>query len=219
MKLQGLKKIAGASATVLLLGAQGLLAQEIAYISSASGYMLHQSGNIAVTAAWNGQRPITGFSGYGQININGSCLTGRTGGQPLTWERCSRGDRAQVWGYSNGRLNNELGWCADVEGNRAGANVRILAWQCSNAVNQRWKRHDLVSRSNAVNGIRDPNLRTAVDNFIATSQPGQMMPLTGAQASQLPSNLIGLDGASLISAGGLGLISAGGLGLIARSRN
>ena len=218
MGLYGLKKIASAAAAAFLFGAQGLLAQEIAYLSSASGYMLHQSGNVAVTANWNGQRPISGFSGYGQIRMNDRCLAGRNGGQPLTWEGCARGDRAQVWGFSNGRLNNELGWCADVEGNRSGAGVRVLAWQCSGAINQRWKRHDVVSASNIVNGIRDANTRTVVDNFARTAQPGQTLRLTGAQASQLPAGLIGLDGASLIGLDGASLISAGGLGFVAKGR-
>src|SRR5690349_17510188 len=59
---------------------------EIAYISSSNGYMLHKSGNQAVTANWQGQAPIQGFSGYGMINIGGTCLTGKAADQPLTWE-------------------------------------------------------------------------------------------------------------------------------------
>lgn len=218
MRLRGIRKLAGAAGAALLLGTQSLLAQEIAYLSSASGYMLHQSGNIAVMAIWNGQRPITGFSGYGQIRMNDRCLAGRNGGQPLTWEGCARGDRAQIWGFSNGRLNNELGWCADVEGNRGGSGVRVLAWQCSGAINQRWKRHDVVSGAQVVSRIREPNTRAQVDNFARTAQPGQALRLSAAQASQLPAELIGLDGATLIGLDGATLISAGGQNFVAKGR-
>eukprot|EP01031_Cornospumella_fuschlensis_P049026 gene49026-60016_t len=76
-------------------------AQSIAYISSASGYMLHMSGNTAVTANWSGQSPISGFTGYGQIQMNGRCLTGRNGNQPLTWEGCNGSDRSQKWSLQN----------------------------------------------------------------------------------------------------------------------
>src|SRR4051794_41140280 len=88
----------------------------IAYISSSSGYMLHKSGNQAVTANWQGQPSIQGFSGYGTINVGGTCLTGKTADQPLTWEAC-RGDASQKWSLSGGKLNNEGEWCADVKGN------------------------------------------------------------------------------------------------------
>ncbi len=93
-------------------------AQSVGYISSSSGYMLHMSGSTAVTANWSGQAPISGFTGYGQIKMNGRCLTGKNGNQPLTWEGCNSSERAQKWSLQNRTLRNEGGWCADVEGGR-----------------------------------------------------------------------------------------------------
>ncbi len=52
-----------------LIGALAYAA-DIAYISSSSGFMLHNSGG-GVTANWQGQARISGFGGYGQINISG----------------------------------------------------------------------------------------------------------------------------------------------------
>ena len=212
--------LAASSALCLIFGAGGnLLAQsavnqDIGYLSSSSGYMLHRSGNLAVTANWSGQRPINGFRGYGPIMMDGLCLTGRNGNQPLTWENCSRNDKAQIWGFNGGRLNNELGWCADVEGNRGGAGVRVLAWKCSGATNQRWKAHRVISGGNVLSRIGDPSTRAAVDSFLRSSGPGQTLRLNSSQARNLPASLIGLDGATLIGLDGATLISAGGMNLI-----
>jgi len=186
-------------------------AQAILYLSSGAGYMLHRSGNTAVTANWRGQAPISGFAGYGAIRMDNQCLTGKSGNQPLQWETCRRGDKAQTWGYSNGRLNNELGWCADVEGNRNGAGVRVMAWSCSGASNQRWKAHRPVSLQSVLAQVRDPSTRQAIEAGARSARPGQPLPLTPAQQQQLPASLIQATGGSLIGLDGATLISAGGL--------
>lgn len=186
-------------------------AQSIVYLSSSSGYMLHRNGNTAVTADWRGQAPISGYSGYGAIRMDNLCLTGRNGNQPLSWESCRQGDKSQTWGYRNGRLNNELGWCADVEGNRRGAGVRVMAWSCSGAVNQTWKVHRPVSLSSVLPQVRDPAARQAIENSARSARPGQPLPLTPAQLQQLPPGLIQATGGSLIGLDGATLIGAGGL--------
>jgi hypothetical protein len=197
-------------AGALLLHVSAASAQPIQYLSSSSGYMLHRNGNTAVTANWSGQAPINGFSGYGAVRMDGLCLTGRNGNQPLQWETCKSADKAQVWGYSNGRLNNELGWCADVEGNRGGAGVRVLAWRCSGASNQTWKVHRLVPAAEVLSRVSNAEMRRSIETQLKNAVPGQAMKLTQDQLRSIPRDaLIGLDGATLISAGGLGFVSSG----------
>lgn len=184
-------------------------ASEIAHISSSSGYVLDDGGGAAVTAAWKGQRPLAGFSGYGQVRLNNRCLsTNGPAGQQLRWDTCRSGDKAQVWALNNRQLNNELGWCADVEGNRQGAGVRVLAWQCSRAVNQQFKAHVAVSAQTAAARIADHNVRQIFLQTAQTAKPGSVIsPQTG--------RLIGVDGGSLIAAGGMNLVVTSNGNLIA----
>ena len=196
---------------VVAMTAGMVQAQEIPYISSSSGYMLNASGGGAVTADWKGQAPIQGFTGYGQVKTNGSCLTGRDGQQQLRWESCKSGDKAQIWALSNGRLNNELGWCADVEGNRSGPGVRVLAWKCSGAINQQWSGAKTVSANDYLNKIQDRSVRDALSAKIRSANPGSRIQLTDKESSALiaagglnlmskssgSGSLIGLDGANL----------------------
>ena len=201
----------GLSLTVHHAGAQNA----VQYLSSSTGFVLHRSGNTAVVSQWQGQKPIARFSGYGQISMDNLCLTGNNGEKPLTWEAC-RNDPGQRWGLENGRLRNERGWCADLEGGRGGANVRVVAWKCNGQGNQMWKPHYAISSSNYVSKIPDPNIRQTLNTKIGNASAGQVIPLTQPEKNALiaagASDLIGLDGATLISAGGRGLISAGGLG-------
>lgn len=179
-------------------------AQDIPYIGSSSGYVLHSNGGGAVVANWNGQAPIQGFTGYGQIRMDGLCLTGRNGQQQLRWESCKGGDKSQIWAISNKRLNNELGWCADVEGNRQGPNVRVLAWQCSGAINQQWNDFRAVSLQSVLSRITDATIRAGIEAKIRNARPGFKVQLTERES------------AAIIAAGGLNLIAAGGQNLVGR---
>lgn len=201
--------------TLAALGAACGLAQarEIAHISSSSGFVLDDSGGAAVTAAWRGQRALSGFSGYGQVRLNNRCLsTNGPAGQQLRWDTCRSGDKAQVWALNNKQLNNELGWCADVEGNRQGAGVRVLAWQCSRAINQQFKAHEVESIQAVASRIADPNVRQAFTQTAQSARPGSVISLQNGR-------LIGMDGATLVTDRAAGvivgnsskLIAAGGL--------
>jgi hypothetical protein len=199
---------AGLAALTLAVGT-AVSAQEIGYVSSASGYLIHDSGGAAVTANWAGQAPISGFTGYGAIRVNGRCLTANgPAGQPVRWDSCRRGEKAQIWALANRRLNNELGWCADVEGNRGGAGVRVVAWACSGAVNQQFKGHPIVSAQSAASRISDPQVRQTFLQTAQTARPGAAISLTTGR-------LVGPDGGTLIGAGGLNMIAAGNGNLIA----
>ncbi|MFM7545178.1 MAG: ricin-type beta-trefoil lectin domain protein [Synechococcales cyanobacterium] len=182
----------------------------IGYLSSSTGFVLHRSGNTAVVSQWQVQKPIEGFTGYGQIKMDGFCLTGNTGNRPLTWETCWTNDPGQRWAFDNGRLRNERGWCADLEGGRRGANVPVVAWNCSGAGNQVWKAHYPVNLRSTIARIPDPLMRQQVNRKLIAAPPGTQVIFTVSEKKALESvGLIRLDGASLISAGGLGVISLG----------
>lgn len=198
------------TAAIALAALAGAAQAQIAYISSASGYMLNASGSTAVTADWRGQPPIQGFGGYGNIQMGGRCLTGRTGGQPLTWEGCNGADKAQRWALGGGKLNNELGWCADVEGNRGGAGVRVLAWQCGGQVNQRWRSHRALTVQQAAAGIANPAARAAFERNAASAPPGSVISgATGQIVGAGAGNIVGAGAGNLVSIGGGNVVAAG----------
>lgn len=194
-----------AAAAAFALAACAAHASEVAYIASSGGYMLHNQGGAAATRDWDGAAAIQGFSGYGAIRVDGQCLTGSASGQPLRWESCRAGDKGQVWKLSSGKLNNELGWCADVQGGRSGAGVPVVAWQCSGAPNQQWKALGKVpAQDYAARHIKDPSIRGA---FIGTAQSAK----PGTVISTATGRVVSAGGANVVSAGGANVVSAGGL--------
>lgn len=187
----------------------------IQYLSSSTGYVLNRAGNnTAMVTQWQGQKPIAQFNGYGEIKMDGYCLTGNAGNKVLTWEDCRTNDPGQKWGFERGRLRNERGWCADLEGGRSGANVAVLAWKCTGAGNQVWKAHYAVAASSIFPKITDQGIRQQLNMKVAAAPAGQRISLTPAEKKALVaaggSGLIGLDGATLISAGGQNLIGLDG---------
>lgn len=207
------RMIARLAAAALALTGLAAHAADIAYIASSGGYMLHDQGGAAATRDWDGGSSIQGFSGYGAIRVDGRCLTGNAGGQPLRWESCRAGDKGQIWKLSSGRLNNGLGWCADVQGGRGGAGVPVLAWQCSGAANQQWKAlgkepaQDFASRR-----IQDPAVRGTFIGTAQSARPGTVISLaTGRVVSAGGANVVSAGGANVVSAGGGNVVSAGGL--------
>lgn len=199
----------GAAALALACTAMAARA-DIAYIVTWRGHMLHMSGNTAVTADWRGQPPIQGFSGYGRIQMNGRCLTGRQQRQPLTWEGCSN-DKAQVWKLAGGQLNNELGHCADVEGMNMGANARVIAWSCSRGPNQKFTANHSRPAQQVAARISNPAVR---DRFLATARsaaPGTLISTsTGQAVAPGGGNVISTGGGNVIAVGGGNVISTGG---------
>lgn len=183
----------------------------VAYISSSSGYMLHMSGNTAVTANWSGQAPINGFTGYGQIQMSNRCLTGRTGNQPLTWEACNGSDRSQKWSLENRTLKNEGGWCADVEGGRGGAGARVMAWNCNGQGNQKWGSHVAENYRTVAARISNPAIRATFERNASNAAPGAVISsTTGALVSPGGGSLVAAGGGNLVAAGGGNLVAAGG---------
>ncbi|MFZ2220757.1 MAG: ricin-type beta-trefoil lectin domain protein [Rhodoferax sp.] len=198
-----------AAALVLATGAAA--ANNVAYISSSSGYMLHNSAGNAVTADWRGQAPLQGFSGYGQIQLSGQCLTGRSSGQPLRWEGCVSGEKAQIWKLSGSRLNNEINLCADVEGGRGGAGVRVLAWQCKGGSNQYWRAHTAVTVESVANGISNTTVRNTFLNTARSASPGTVISTqTGQVVAAGGANAVAAGGANVVAAGGGNVVAAGG---------
>ena len=143
------------------------------------------------------------------MRLNNRCLsTNGPAGQQLRWDTCRNGDKAQIWALNNRQLNNELGWCADVEGNPLGAGMRVLAWQCSRAVNQQFKAHRTETAQSVAARIANPNVRQAFLQSAQAARPGTAISLQTGQ-------LIGQDPASLIAAGGMNMVATGNGNLIA----
>lgn len=204
-------RLAALLASFLMLSATAMAA-DVGYISSSSGYMLHMSGNTAVTANWSGQSAISGFSGYGHIKMNNRCLTGRNGNQPLTWEGCNSSDTAQKWSLQNRTLRNEGGWCADVEGNRGGAGVRVMAWNCNaQASNQRWNRHNIESYKSVAARISNPTVKAKFERNAAGASAGQIVSTTtGNMVAAGGGNMVAAGGGNMVAAGGGNMVAAGG---------
>lgn len=191
----------------LALASHSAFAQ-ISYISTSGGYMVHASGSTAVTANWQGQAPIQGFGGYGQITVNGNCLTQHNEGQPLTWEAC-RNDKSQRWSLSGGKLNNENGWCADVQGNRGGAGVPVIAWKCSGAANQQFKAHRIQSAASV--NIADPQIKAKFVQAAQTAAPGTIISTTTGQiVAQGGGNIVAQGGGNIVAQGGGNIVAQGG---------
>ncbi|TFW13761.1 hypothetical protein E4L96_19305 [Massilia arenosa] len=189
-------------------------AADIAYISSSGGYLLHGSGG-AVLADWRGQAPIA-FSGYGQIKQGSQCLTGATGGKQLRWDGCRIGDKGQIWALHGTKLNNELGWCADVERGNQAAGTRVLAWQCNGGSNQQWRGLGLRPAQSVAAGISNPALRAKFLAAVNGASPGQVISMASGQVVAAGgANAVAAGGANAVAAGGANVIAAGGGNVVA----
>ena len=197
-------------ATALTVASFAASAQGIAYISSSSGYMIHNSGGTALTANWQGQAPIQGFGGYGPIRINGQCLAGHQQGQPLRWEGCQQGNKSQIWSLNGGRLKNEGGWCADVEGNRSGAGVRVIAYQCSSGDNQRFRAHRVESSQTVAGRIASPEVKKVFLQTAQNAEPGTRISLKSGKVISNDGATVIASSSAVIAAGGGNVIAAGG---------
>jgi hypothetical protein len=144
------------SGLLLLLAGAATARAGVGYIV-AGAQVLHAAGEAAVVAPWRGQAPIQGFGGYGRIHADGACLTAGAPGQPLRWEGCRGGDKAQVWKLAAGRLSNERGQCAQREAH--GVGVRVLAAACNGVPEQRWSSWSSMPARRAAARMRDPQRR------------------------------------------------------------
>lgn len=190
---------------VLIAASHSAAAASIAYIASSGGYMLHGSGG-ATLAKWQGQAPIS-FSGYGQIKQGGNCLSGSAGGQQLRWEGCRSGDKGQIWALNGSKLNNELGFCADVERGHQAAGTRVLAYQCNGGSNQQWRGLAAQSGQSVASGISNVAARNTFLNSLKSAP-------AGAQISTATGQVIApgsATGGYVVSAGGGNVVAAGGL--------
>lgn len=197
-------------ATLALMAASHTAAAaNIAYISSSGGYMLHGSGG-ATLANWQGQAPIS-FSGYGQIKQGGQCLGGSAGGQQLKWEGCRSGDKGQIWALNGSKLNNELGFCADVERGNQAAGTRVLAYQCNGGSNQKWRGHAAESAQSMAGRIPNPAVRDKFINTANSARPGTIISLaTGQAVAAGGANVVAAGGGNVVAAGGGNVVAAGG---------
>jgi hypothetical protein len=184
----------------------------IAFISSVhSGYLLGNSGGVGAAVPWSPQHAVQGFGGYGQIQTQGQCLTGKQSGQPLRWEGCRGGDKSQVWALHGTKLSNELGFCADVEGGNRAAGARLVAWSCSGAANQQWRAHGAAQPANSLQALVPSAARAEFARNAQTAAPGSVISLsTGKVVAAGGANAVAAGGGNVIAAGGGNVIAAGG---------
>lgn len=148
----------------------------IGYVASAKGLVLQVRDGVAVMAPWRGESPIQGFSGYGQVHANGLCLAAYAADEPLRWEGCRFGDRAQVWKFTNQRLGNELEVCAQRQ--HEGDQARVLGARCTGEATQRWQPWSSASaRSAAAFLIADPGVREQFLHTVARAVAGSVVSL------------------------------------------
>jgi hypothetical protein len=198
------------AALTLSVFATTATAADIAHVSSSGGYMLHGSGG-AVLAEWRGQAPLA-FTGYGQLRQGGQCLSGATGGQQLRWESCRAGDKGQIWALNGSKLNNELGWCADIEGGRQAPGARVLAYKCHGASNQQWQGHVSRSAQSVAAGIANPSIRAQFLSTVNSARAGTQISLaTGQVIAPGGGNVVAPGGGNVVAAGGGNVVAAGGL--------
>ena len=140
----------GAVAAVIVGGlwGAGASAQVVAPQVIASGFRpgmcmdIREGGNDAILWACHGQRNQQFsflFGTSGQLQVMCRCL-GAAGGEgtALAATPC-RSAPAQRWTLrSDGRLQNDQGFCADVKAN-GGQGAQVIAWRCHNGANQRWR--------------------------------------------------------------------------------
>lgn len=108
---------------------------------------------------------------YGQIMVGNRCLSTSGGeGAPLVAAPC-RNTTAQRWAIrDNGRLNNEQGWCADVE-REGGQGSRVIGYRCTDRFNQRWTMSNLSPFRQGVVFPRDGVVITCNDQSCLPVRP------------------------------------------------
>ncbi|MDQ6621180.1 MAG: ricin-type beta-trefoil lectin domain protein [Pseudomonadota bacterium] len=132
---------------------------------------LGDSGGTAVLGSCSDS--IADFTGYGQIKSHDRCLTSHGKGAALTWASCGN-TPTQRWGLQgNGQLNNESGWCADVERQGTAQGTHVIAYDCPRAGsappnNQKWRastvstQAPLASITNRVPTLGDVELQLKI---------------------------------------------------------
>lgn len=153
-----------------------MAAAGIGYVASPQGLVLRVQDGVAVMAPWRGESPIQGFSGYGQVHAKGLCLSADAADEPLRWEGCRFGDRAQVWKFANQRLRNELELCAQRQ--HEGDQAPVLGARCNGAPAQRWQPWSSApARSAAAYLVADPGVREQFLHTVAGAAAGSVVSL------------------------------------------
>ena len=151
----------------------------VGYIAGEGGLVLQAQGEVAVMGPWQGQSPIQGFSGYGQVHWNGLCLTAAGVGRPLQWAGCRFGERAQVWKLAARQLANETGQCAERAGPVPGA--RVVAQPCRDDAAQRWTSLDSAPAQSLAGTIADPVARARFLRAAAAMPAGTVISLESGE--------------------------------------
>lgn len=169
-----------------------------------AGLCIQISGSGAVTAkctATGAQQ--FAFSGYGVIQHGGKCLTGTGDTKQLFLAPCKSGNKDQKWGFQkNGQLNNEGGWCADIERESKNSGARVISYKCKGSTNQKWRLGEVLA-AKSIKGMPPATVAS-----LQRAQPGQVVDLKSGK-------LIGQDGGSIVASGGGNIVAAGAGNLVA----
>lgn len=198
--------------TVLIGTCATAQASDINFISSVhSGHLLGNSGGVGAAVPWGPQHALQGFSGSGQIQSRGQCLTGKQSGQPLRWEGCRSGDKSQAWALRGAKLSNEMGFCADLEGENRAANARLVAWSCTGRSNQQWRAHGPAQPAASVLAQVPTAARAEFTRNSQSAPAGSIISLaTGKVVAAGGGNVVAAGGGNVVAAGGGNVVAAGG---------
>lgn len=178
----------------------------VGYIAGDGGLVLQAQGDVAAMGEWQGQSPLQGFSGYGQVHWNGLCLTASHANQPLQWAGCRFGDRAQVWKLAARQLANELGYCAARAAPVSGA--LVLAQPCRDEPAQRWAALASVPAQSLAAAIADRAARARFLQAVATEPAGTVIslesgnPLDPLAAARTTARVLSVGGGDVIPLAG-----------------
>lgn len=142
------------------------------------------------------------FSGYGAIQQGGACLEASREGSALALKPCNNA-KNQKWGMrSDGQLNNEQGWCADIKGASRNAGAAVIAWKCNGQSNQKWVRAQLRPLS---------SLPAAAQVQVRNAPVGSGFRVSGGNViASGAANVIASGAGNVIAAGGGNIIASGG---------
>jgi hypothetical protein len=212
-----------------LLGAVGLMTAAAAPAQAQSGPPVIASGhaagmcidikggtNEAVLWSCHGgsnQQLAFASGSYGQVRVNGMCLSARARGAPLIASGCAN-TPAQRWiNTREGFLRNEQGYCADVE-RGGGQGSRVIAWECNSGMfgglfgpptNQRWAFARFVPASLVSSQARSLPIGRVIDLRSAG--------IAGVVAAG-GGNVVAAGGGNVVAAGGGNVVAAGGGNLL-----
>jgi hypothetical protein len=185
------------AAALIVAGVAPAAAENLVIGSYYAGLCMQGAGAVTTAQCNGGGGQVFQFSGYGPISQGGRCLQGTGRGNPVTLQPCNN-TADQKWAFNGQQLNNEGGWCADIERESKSPGARVIAYNCKNSVNQHWRKGVIVS---------GPQVGLSAS---ATTALQRRPPQPGSVVDMRTGNIIAAGGGNVIAQGGGNIIAAGG---------